>query len=53
MNFKALYNRAREEGAEWYQIFLAERLAGEAGGDEELFLFLLSCSKRTKRVICG
>ncbi len=48
MNFKALYNPAREEGAEWYQIFLAERLAGEAGGEGELFFFLLSLFKENE-----
>ncbi|MDC7222556.1 MAG: AAA family ATPase, partial [Spirochaetales bacterium] len=41
MTFKSLHNRAREEGAEWYQIFLAEKLTGEAGGGEDLFFFLL------------
>ena len=48
MSFKPLHNRARENGAEWYQIFLAEKLTAEAGGDRDLFLFLLELFKENE-----
>jgi exodeoxyribonuclease V alpha subunit len=38
---KQLRSKAREDGAEWYQIFLAEKLTAEAKGEEDLFFFLL------------
>jgi len=48
MNFKSLHSRAREEGSEWYHIFLAEKLTAEAKGDKDLFLFLLSLFKENE-----
>ena len=38
---KTLRRSSREKGAEWYQIYLAERLMEQVGGDKILYNFLL------------
>ncbi|MDC7220440.1 MAG: exodeoxyribonuclease V subunit alpha [Spirochaetales bacterium] len=48
MKFKAYHSRAREDGAEWYQIFLADKLASEGGGEKDLFFFLLNLFKENE-----
>jgi exodeoxyribonuclease V alpha subunit len=41
-DLKSLRQIARAEGAEWYQIYLAEKLTQDFKGDEELYQLLLS-----------